>query len=365
MEILQGKELLPYVKQYGRTLYRGPEQALFFNWTNSGVALWFRGKTVMAEFIAMPGAEMDVNPINGETTPRPTWPWLAVVVDQQEVPQRKFEVSQEHSTQLLFHADTEQTHCIRLAKVTENGKGFLGLKALYVDGILLPVPELPEQKKILFIGDSITCGFGNGVNDKNRLFFSEDEDGWMSHGAITARKLGMEETILSSSGIAVTLFPGWFHTWGMDDLYPYTDRILEEKLGLTEFTPWDFSRNRPDYVVLNLGTNDANAIQLMGEAEGMKLHRQRYTAFLKQLRTSCGEKCHIICALGTMDYYLFPEIQAAVAAYQAQTGDNRISCFRYPKMFFLDPIGACGHPHVVTDEKMADAMASYIAQLEC
>ena len=66
-----------------------------------------------------------------------------------------------------------------------------------------------------------------------------------------------------------------------------------------------------------------------------------------------------------MDYYLFPEIQAAVSAYQTETGDTRISCFRYPKMFFLDPIGACGHPHVVTHEKMADAMASYIAQLEC
>lgn len=364
MNKLQGNQLLPFVKRHGRTLFRAPEQALFFNWTASGLSVWFRGKTLMAEFVAMPGAEMDINPMNGETTPRPTWPWVSVLLDGNDTPDRKFEVSSPSSTHLLFHADNEQTHCVRLAKLTENAKGYLGLKSLSVDGVILPVPEEPAKKQILFIGDSITCGFGNAVNDKNRLFFSEDEDGWMSHGAITARKLGMEETILSSSGIAVTLFPGWFHTHGMEDLYPYTDRMLEEKLGMTEFTPWDFSQNRPDYVVLNLGTNDANAIQMMGEAEGMSLHQDRYVAFLKTLRATCGESCHIICALGTMDYYLYPEIQAAAARYQAETGDTNISCFRYPKMFFLDPIGACAHPHIVTDEKMADAMADYIARID-
>lgn len=364
MITLLAKDLLPKVKLYGRTLYREEDQTLYFNWTASGIAVWFRGKTLLAEFAAMPGAEMDRNPMTGQTTQRPTWPWLAVVADNQENPDRKFEVARETSTQLLFHSDEEETHCIRLVKLTENGKGFLGLKALHMDGVLLPVPDLPPKKKILFIGDSITCGFGNAANDKDRPFFSQDEDGWMSHGAITARKLHMEEAILSSSGIAVTLFPGWFHSWGMDDLLPYTDRILEEKLGLTQFTAWDFSRETPDYVVVNLGTNDAHAIQLMGEAEGMALHRQKYMKFLGQLRADCGSHTRIICTLGSMDYYLYPEIQAAVAQYQQETGDKKISCFRYPKMFFQDPVGACGHPHIVTDEKMADAMAEYIRALE-
>lgn len=65
-----------------------------------------------------------------------------------------------------------------------------------------------------------------------------------------------------------------------------------------------------------------------------------------------------------MDYYLFPEIQAAAGQYQEETGDKNISCFRYPKMYFQDPIGACGHPHIVTDEKMAEAMAEYIQAME-
>lgn len=364
MVTLYGIDLLEKVKPYGRTLYRDAEQTLYFNWTASGMAIWFRGKTLLAELAAIPGSEAEMNPATGESTQRPTWPWLAVVMDNRETPDRKLEISRESSTHLLFHSEEEETHCVRLVKLTENGKGFLGLKALHIDGTVLPIPELPPKKKIMFIGDSITCGFGNAVDDKNRVFFSQDEDGWMSHGAITARKLNMEETILSSSGIAVTLFPGWCHNWGMDDLYPYTDRILEEKLGLTQFTPWNCSGEALDYVVVNLGTNDANAIQLMGEKEGMALHRRKYMEFIRQLRSGCGPHTHIICALGSMDYYLFPEIQAAAGQYQEETGDKNISCFRYPKMYFQDPIGACGHPHIVTDEKMAEAMAEYIQALE-
>lgn len=353
-------ELLPKLKRHGRTLYR-PQDALYFNWTNSGVELLFHGTVLTADFSAMAGFEMDPPAAGAEPKPRQTWPWLGVAVDGVLV--RQVKVRADCPSQLLFSSAAPETHSIRLVKLTENGKGYLGLKSLTAEGEILPVEKEP-CKKIQFIGDSITCGFGNDVDDKDRLFFSQDENSWMSHGAITARKLNMDETIVSSSGIAVTLFPGWFHQYGMDDLYFYTDRMLEDKLGVTDYTPWDFSGDAPDYIVLNLGTNDANGIQMMGEEAGKAMHLEKYTAFLKMLRKLHGEKSHIICALGTMDYYLMPEIEKAAAYYSRETGDEKVSCFRYPKMFFLDPIGACGHPHIVTHEKMAEAMANYIRQLE-
>lgn len=354
-------ELIPKLKLHGRTLYRSQEDVLWFNWTNSGMELHFCGTLLMADFTATAGFEMDPPPMGGEPKPRETWPWLGVAVDGVLV--RSFEVRPDCAAQLLFSANQPEVHRIRLVKLTENGKGYLGLKSITIDGEIRPMP-VEAMKKIQFIGDSITCGFGNATNEKDRLFFSSDENSWFSHGAVTARTLGMDETIVSSSGIAVTLYPGWFHQYGMDDLYPYADRMLEDKLGVAEYTPWDFSQDEPDYIVLNLGTNDANAIQMMGEDAGKQMHLEKYTAFLKMLRKSHGEKPHIICALGTMDYYLLPEIEKAAAHYTAETGDTNISFFRYPKMFFLDPIGACGHPNIVTHEKMADAMAEYIRKLE-
>ena len=361
MEQISGKN--EHIKPIGRTLWRDQEGILFFNWTCSGIDLWFRGTALLAEFFAMPGEEPEIDPLTGQARTRATWPWLAVVLDDNEVPALRFALEREISTQLIFHSEQEETHRIRIVKLTENGKGYAGLRGFWMDGALCPPPGRPHKKRIEFIGDSITCGFGNRTEDRNRLFFSSEENGWMSHGAITARLLDMEPTIISSSGICLADFVGWPHPYCMKGLYPYTDRMLEDKLGAREYTAWDFDGHGADYVVLNLGTNDANGIQQMG-ADGKQRHRADYAAFLRTLRQLHGADAHIICALGSMDYYLYSDIQEIVAQYQKETRDKAITCFRYPKMDVRDPVGACGHPHITTHQKMAQAMADYIAALE-
>ena len=214
----------------------------------------------------------------------------------------------------------------------------------------------------MFIGDSITCGFGNSTEEKDRLFFAQDEDGWLSHGAIAARLLDLEPTIVSSSGIALTTYAGWPHPYAMDRLYDYADRMLEDKLGVETLTPWDFAAHPADYVVLNLGTNDVNAMALEGP-DGAAHHARTYEAFLRHLR-EVHPQARLICALGSMDYYLYSDIERIVAAYRRDTGDRAVFCFRYPKMDIADPVGACGHPHVNTHRKMARALAGFIAGLD-
>ena len=346
----------------GRTLPGPQTDILYCDWTLSGVELWFRGSTLLADLCALPGAEMDRSPLTGQITERPTWPWCAVILDEEEIPAATFAVEGESCTRLLFHTDGEETHRLRLVKRTENGKGYLGVRGFWTDGEILPPPDRPAPKQIVFIGDSITCGFGNTTEEKDRLFFSPDEDGWQSHGAVAARMLGMEPTLVSSSGICVTTYRGWPHPYAMDGLYDYTDRMLEDKLGRTELTRWDFAAHPADYVVLNLGTNDANGLALEG-AEGPAHHARAYRAFLEHLR-AVHPGAHILCALGSMDYYLYTDLQRIVAEYRRDTGDHRVECFRYPKMDIADPVGACGHPHVSTHRKMARALADRITALE-
>ena len=353
-------ELAPLLRPLGRTLPLG--DTLYFDWTCSGVELYFHGTTLLAQLTAIPGAEQDRHPMTGALVERPTWPWCAVILDGGDQPSRVIPVEEAEQTCLLFHSETPETHRIRLIKRTENAKGYLGLKGLWADGAVLPLPEEAPRKQIVFIGDSITCGFGNSTEERDRLFFSADEDGWMSHGAITARLLGMEPTIVSSSGIAVTPYAGWPHPYAMDQLYDYADRMLEDHLGRTELTPWDFAAHPADYVVLNLGTNDVNALELEGEG-GPAHHARAYRDFVAHLR-AVHPDAQIICALGSMDYYLYPDIVRVVEEYRRDTGDQAIHCFRYPKMSIVDPIGACGHPHVNTHRKMARAMADFIAALE-
>jgi len=351
------------LRPLGRTLAPPGAHALYFDWTVSGIEVFFRGTCLMAEFTAMAGEETDVEALTGRTLTRPTWPWLAVVLDDENVPVRRLALEQPESIQLLFQSDQEEYHRVRVVKLTENGKGFAGLRGFRMEGTLCPPPARPPRRRIEFIGDSITCGFGNEALEKDRLYFSSDENGWMSHGAVTARLLDMDANVVSSSGICLTRFDGWPHPYAMDELYPYADRMLEDRLGMKTYTPWDFAEAQADYVVLNLGTNDANAIQQAGPGAAERW-RRAYQDFLKTLRAAHGPRAQLICALGSMDYYLYRDIQSAVEAYRRESGDAGVCCFRYPKMDLRDPVGAEGHPHTATHQKMARAMAEFIAGLE-
>ena len=90
--------------------------------------------------------------------------------------------------------------------------------------------------KVEFIGDSITCGFGNMSNERDHMFYSIDENGWNSHAAIASRQLNASFSILSFSGITVSRGIGNFQ-WmipSMPELYPYTDRVFQEAGGEKE-----------------------------------------------------------------------------------------------------------------------------------
>ncbi|MFA9463945.1 MAG: SGNH/GDSL hydrolase family protein [Velocimicrobium sp.] len=224
-----------------------------------------------------------------------------------------------------------------------------------------------KKCSIEFIGDSITCGFGNLSNERDRLFFSEDENGWMSHAAIAARKLDAEFSIISYSGIAIT--KGIEHSkWempSMEDLYPYTDRLIEEKHGVKDsFKKWDFKQNTPDVIVLNLGTNDATVIELNEEISlGIERFEKEYYQFLKMLREKNGTKPWIICSLGSMDYYLYDNIKKVAELFSKINGDSKIRCFKYDRIRYTDGLGACSHPNIMTHSRMGNQIADYITKL--
>jgi hypothetical protein len=251
--------------------------------------------------------------------------------------------------------------------MTENPKGKLSIRKLLTDGIIEKTEEDSKKLNIEFIGDSITCGFGNLSNERDRLFFSADENGWLSHATIAARRLNASYSIISYSGIAITKGLGnieW-QSPSMTDLYPFTDRLIEEKIGDTKtFTRWDFSQSRPDVIVLNLGTNDATLIDFNGDIpNGIQKFEEDYYNFLQMLREKNGNEPWIICSLGSMDYFLFDNISKVVERFSKEKNDHRIRCFKYSRIRFTDGFGACGHPNLTTQLRMGNEIADYITTL--
>jgi lysophospholipase L1-like esterase len=357
--------------EHGRTFWHD-DGTLYLNWTCSGVSFSFTGTTLLAEMTAVPGAELEMGrPMPfapAAPTERKTWPCVAVFLDDGEQPSRYFELDSPQAEYLVFAAKQPETHKITIRKMTENPKGKAGLIALRAEGCLAPAPVAPKKLKLEFIGDSITCGFGNATQERDRMFYPLEENGWLAHPAVAARILDADFSTICYSGIAVM-------KWGMrlgdrvmpamGDLYPYTDRLIEEMQGKTdEFQPWHFAANRPDVIILNLGTNDASIIDFTNQgAAGRQLFEEEYIAFLRLLREKNGPEPWIVCALGSMDYFLYDNIRQAASRFEGETGDSRIRCFKYGRMRFIDGFGGAGHPNTVTHQRMGQEIADFIRPL--
>jgi lysophospholipase L1-like esterase len=240
-------------------------------------------------------------------------------------PVRKLEIGQENTSVLLFQAQGEQpeTHTIRIVKLTENLKTELGIASFSMDGEIQAPESGAKQKRIEFIGDSITCGFGNLTDERDRWFYTADEDASFAHGPMAAEKLGMDYSVISISGICATQNAG----------IPIQDKLAGTGLQSAEkpepaikYETYDFEKNHNDYVVLNLGTNDACGISLSAEPTAVyENFKKGYRSLIETIRKANGKDTYIICALGTMNYYLWSDgwvwrMRASEPYYADQNG---------------------------------------------
>ena len=350
---------------FGRTLYDVKLGAAMLNWTASGFGLRFAGDRLEMDATAL----ADHFPGEGEHLP-----WLAVFLDGQTEPYSLFKLESGRKTYLLFSAERAETHTLRVIKRTENSKGRFGLHRVILNGELLPYPSPERRRKLEFVGDSITCGFGNAMDPAATVFDNETENGFAAYPAIAAGLLNAEYQSVCISGIPLCTpsdpafglrLPGVPDfkppQIAMETQYPYADRYHQEQTGMTEgFEPWDFSRFRPDAIVVNLGTNDAFRLSVAGGGAAEALHfRRRYAAFLQLLRRHNGPAPVIVCTLGPMNYFLYDELEKAVAAYRSETNDDRVFCLKFGA---IDPwgegYGGLGHPNLKTHERMGHELAA-------
>lgn len=149
-------------------------------------------------------------------------------------------------------------HTVELMKITEGAAGKSSFKGFTVVGgnqALIDLPAKPN-KKIEFIGDSWTCGFGNlsqystgGASMANGNFVSVNEDNYYAWGPITARALGAEYHVTATSGRG--LYRN--NTGSTNNTIPKNyDNTLEDDGSVA----YDHTTFHPDVVVIHLGTND-------------------------------------------------------------------------------------------------------------
>ena len=98
----------------------------------------------------------------------------------------------------------EGTHRARIMYVLEGYELKPVFKGFYLDKgcTLAEAPALPERR-IEFIGNSITCGYGVESDDRNDPFTYETENHFYTYAARTARALNAQHLVVARSGIGI------------------------------------------------------------------------------------------------------------------------------------------------------------------
>ncbi len=354
------EKILPLLTLHGRTVYDDKRQALFCNWTCSGFSIGVKGSYLKVKVMAL---EDQVPGIPGMPEPEPDWPCVGCTVNGSEKLINRTEIRENEKWIDLWQGKKGE-YIIRLVKISENARGKLAVSEIETDGELFK-PEIKKSKTIEIVGDSITCGYGNEAPNNAFEFKSSQENGWMSYGAIAARKLGYEFSLICESGIcAIKPEQPLFEMHAMEDIYQYTD-ALYDKRRKEKPQKWDFKNNPSDIVVINLGTNDANPIRFYREFKQLEKieawFKKRYYQFIRQVRELNGQDTFICCTLGSIDYYFYHVIKEVVDEYKKETGDAKICCFQYvPVNVPLELFGAAGHPSLKTHIRMGQQLVEYI-----
>lgn len=276
---------------------------------------------------------------------------------------------QNDSIVTLATALPDTRHVVRLMYIIEGYELYPEFWGFVLDNgkSLVDAPALPTRK-LEFIGNSITCGYGNEGTDKNEHFSYETENHYYSYASVTARALGAQHWVVARSGIGVYRNYGEPKTGSprscMTVQYEYTGYAYDSKLRQNagfDSEKWDFSRYQPDVVCINLGTND-----LSTNNYDLKLLKQAYHKLLNMVRAH-NPKAKIVFLTGSMlldkELELAKKILDEVAAEANKAGDKEVYRFNMTPQDGNIGYGNDWHPSIWQHEKMAAELTAYLRAL--
>lgn len=280
---------LAYIK--GRTVING--DSVSFEWTASGFNLcgYFEGNISV-------NANVDIG----------SWAYFEVVVDGKRDKARILGLPLGEAEYYLAQNLKRGYHTVEVTKRTESQFNAVYFNSITYTGRLEKASG--KNRKIEFIGDSITCGQGYEVRGQITNY-QRSEDGINNYTGQTARALNAEYNVVGLSGW------GAFGGGGSDQ--NRMGRVYEKaSYRRKEAANWNFDSWQPDLVVINLGTNDYN-YRIEGNAMTPTDYKTEVKKLIK-LVSRCNPKAKIVWAYGMMGAQLESEILEALSELKAIDG---------------------------------------------
>jgi len=328
----------PSIQYIGRICFDNPRQPRFT----------FPGVQINARFTGT-SLKMMAKPQSG---------YFMVRIDEAEPFKVAFR-GERDSVATLATALPKGEHLVRVMYIIEGYELKPDFRGFVLDkgADLLDAPALPERR-IEFIGNSITCGYGNESIEKTDPFEYETENHYYTYAQLTARNLEAVAHVVARSGIGVYRSYDGPKTGTPDNVmtteYEYTNLYDRSER-------WDFARYQPHVVCINLGTND-----LSTNNYDVKLLKQAYKRFLKQVRGH-NPQAKIVYLCGSM--LVGKELEIAkktldeVVEEAHKDGDKEVYRFDFTPQTGDLYYGASWHPSVYQHQKMAGELTAYLRTL--
>ena len=293
----------------------------------------------------------------------PLVPRFEILMDGNKV--RDIRMTEKALSVTVFDGAEKRDAEIRLIKLSECTQSLMALQGIDTDGAITPLPARPL--KMEFIGDSITCGYGVEGKDVEAPFTTAAENAGKAYAFLTAEELNADVVMTSFSGYGIVsgytpdpaernekeLVPTYYEREGMNLFrLPSGKRVQDIRR--------DFEAFQPDYIVMNLGTNDLSWCGTDGERG--RLFVRKYADFLKTVRRH-NPAARILCALGVMGTGLNQQMEQAVRDYCRETGDGEIRVLLLEEQNVArDGLGSYYHPSETTQRLLAETITDAIRE---
>lgn len=247
---------------------------------------------------------------------------------------------------------------VSLFKRTEGGMGqtvFYGVEIS--PGAELLSSQKIKTRKIEFIGNSITAGYGTEGKSKEEKFKPTTENVWKSYACITAQAFDAQAHVLAHSGLGVVRNYGDKKKVSTK-LAPMPERF-DQILDTDDKTNWDFNSWQPDAVVINLGTNDFSTTPHPEKV----IFQHGYEKLLRDIRDQYGN-IPIFCLSGPMlEKPAYGYIRETVKKIQIVNSDKNIYFIGIPAALLDEntDLGSDYHPSFQGQQKIARHIIPVIA----
>jgi lysophospholipase L1-like esterase len=253
----------------------------------------------------------------------------------------------------------KHSHELLITKRTESD---MGMGIFYGITIGTKCKIEPTKKvttrKIEFLGNSITCGYGTEGLSGSERFRPDTENNYLSYASIVARAFNAQQSCIAHSGLGMVR--------NYNDRSKISTKLLPmparfgRTLNSDTASVWDFDRWQADAFVINLGTNDYSTLPHPDKSYFMR----QYERQIDRVREIYGN-IPVFCIAGPMiNEPCYSIVKEIVDTYTILHPGSRVYFVGIPKGLLNEKdYGSDYHPNYRGNKKTAAYIVPLMASV--